>query len=57
MTTTLQTPNRTGLNPGHEFEALMSRLDEITDLLKANGETAYEIGSIVAKTGNDVELH
>ena len=27
------------------------------DLLKANGETAYEIGSIVAKSGSDVELH
>ena len=42
MTTTLQTPNRTGLNPGHEFEALMSRLDEITDLLKANGERSVD---------------
>ena len=46
MTTTLQTPNRTGLNPGHEFEALMSRLDGITDLLKANGEKNEELGHL-----------
>ena len=34
-----------------------SKAQATLDLLKANGETAYEIGSIVAKTGNDVELH
>ena len=34
-----------------------SKAQVTLDLLKANGETAYEIGSIVAKTGNDVELH
>ena len=34
-----------------------SKAPATLDLLKANGETAYEIGSIVAKTGNDVELH
>lgn len=44
MTTTLPTATQTGLNPGHEFEALMTRLDEITDLLKANGEQNEELG-------------
>ncbi|MEJ5920793.1 phosphoribosylformylglycinamidine cyclo-ligase [Bifidobacterium thermophilum] len=34
-----------------------SKAQATLDLLKANGETAYEIGSIVAKTGRDVELH
>lgn len=34
-----------------------SKAQATLDLLKANGETAYEIGSIVAKNGSDVELH
>ena len=34
-----------------------SKAQTTLDLLKANGETAYEIGSIVAKSGSDVELH
>jgi len=38
MTASLKTRNETGLNPGHEFDALMTRIDGITDLLKTNGE-------------------
>lgn len=34
-----------------------SKAQATLDLLKANGENAYEIGSIVAKNGSDVELH
>lgn len=34
-----------------------SKAQATLDLLKANGETAYEIGSIVAKNDSDVELH
>ncbi|QGU03342.1 acyl-CoA dehydrogenase family protein [Corynebacterium comes] len=46
MTATLKTRNRAGLNPGHEFEALMARLDGITDLLRANGEKNEELGRL-----------
>lgn len=46
MTASLKTRNKTGLNPGHEFDALMTRIDGITDLLKANGEKNEELGHL-----------
>lgn len=46
MTASLKTRNETGLNPGHEFDALMTRIDGITDLLKTNGEKNEELGHL-----------
>ncbi|MDR7328329.1 acyl-CoA dehydrogenase family protein [Corynebacterium guangdongense] len=46
MTTTVTTADRVRLNPGYEFEALMERLDGITDLLSANGEKSEELGRL-----------
>lgn len=46
MTASLKTRNKTGLNPGHEFDALMTRIDGITDLLKTNGEKNEELGHL-----------